>query len=207
MSELDAVPDEGEPQEIAVGRAIEDIAASLRTSHTDVAVEIDPALHGTTIRMNRELFHLAVRNLHENAVQHSPAGGRVRWFLDGSASLPMIAVEDEGPGIPEDEIGQVTVAFNRMAAKLRRHEAEMADRAVWLVPDFPDWSAKQFSNAYFMVGRYEDALGMLDRLSPDNDTLSTRATRAAALAAVSQNREAGKALAAHQDVRAKGCVA
>jgi DNA-binding winged helix-turn-helix (wHTH) protein/TolB-like protein len=99
--------------------------------------------------------------------------------------------------------------------------AEMADRAVRLVPDFPDWSAKQFSNAYFMVGRYEDALGMLDRLSPDNDTLSTRTTRAAALAAVSQNKEAGKqvakAMAAHPDltientsattVRAKGCAA
>jgi hypothetical protein len=96
----------------------------------------------------------------------------------------------------------------------------MADRAVRLVPDFPDWSAKQFSNAYFMVGRYEDALGMLDRLSPDNDTLSTRTTRAAALAAVSQNKEAGKwvgkAIAAHPDltieniseakVRSSGCA-
>lgn len=69
--------------------------------------------------------------------------------------------------------------------------AEMADRAVRLVPDFPDWSAKQFSNAYFMVGRYKDALRMLDRLSPDNDTMSTRKMRAAALAAVSQNKEAG----------------
>ena len=48
---------------------------------------------------------------------------------------------------------------------------------------------EKLANAYFMVGRYEDALGMLDRLSPDNDTLSTRTTRAAALAAVSQNRK------------------
>ena len=82
--------------------------------------------------------------------------------------------------------------------------AEMADRAVRLVPDFPDWSAKQFSNAYFMVGRYEDALGMLDRLSPDNDTMSTRTTRAAALAAVSRNKEArewvGTAIAAYPDL-------
>ncbi|HYE88840.1 MAG TPA: winged helix-turn-helix domain-containing protein [Vicinamibacterales bacterium] len=79
--------------------------------------------------------------------------------------------------------------------------AEMADRAVRLVPDFPDWSAKQFSNAYFMVGRYEDALGMLDRISPDNDTISTRTMRAAALALVSPNREAqawvGTIIAAH----------
>jgi TolB-like protein len=82
--------------------------------------------------------------------------------------------------------------------------AEIADRAVRLVPDFPDWSAKQFSNAYFMVGRHEDALRMLDRLSPDNDTMSTRTTRAAALAAVSRNKEArewvGKAIAAHSDL-------
>jgi DNA-binding winged helix-turn-helix (wHTH) protein/TolB-like protein len=81
--------------------------------------------------------------------------------------------------------------------------AEMADRAVRLVPDFPDWSAKQFSNAYFMVGRYEDALGMLDRLSPDNDTMSTRTTRAAALELVSRNREAqawiGTAIAARAE--------
>ena len=63
--------------------------------------------------MNRELFHLAVRNLHGNAVQHPPASGRVRWFLDGSASRPVIAVEDDGPGIPEDEIGQVTDRFFR----------------------------------------------------------------------------------------------
>ncbi len=79
----------------------------------------------------------------------------------------------------------------------------MADLAVRLVPDFPDWSAKQFSNAYFMVGRYEDALGMLERLSPDNDTLSTRTTRAAALAAVSQNKEA-QAVGRENHSRASG---
>ena len=111
MSELDAVPDEGEPQDILVGPALKEVIASLGRGAT--RVEIDPALHRTTIWMNRELFHLAVRNLHENAVQHSPEGGLVRWFLDSGTSPPVIAVEDEGPGIPEDEIGQVTDRFFR----------------------------------------------------------------------------------------------
>jgi two-component system sensor histidine kinase QseC len=120
MSELDAAQDEGEVQDIAVGSAIEDIAASPGTSHVDVVVEIDPALYRTTIRMNRELFHLAVRNLHENAVQHSPEGGLVRWFLDSNARPPMVVVEDEGVGIPDDEIGRVTDRFFR-----GRHRSEM----------------------------------------------------------------------------------
>ena len=113
MSEIDAAVDEGETQDMLVGPALEEVIASLGTGKTTIRMEIDPALHHTTIRMNRELFHLAVRNLHENAVQHSPEDGLVRWVLDGSASPPVIAVEDEGPGIPEDEIGLVTDRFFR----------------------------------------------------------------------------------------------
>lgn len=151
MSELDAVPDQGEPQDIVVGRAIEDIAASLRTSHTDVAVEIDPALHRTTIRMNRELFHLAVRNLHENAVQHSPAGGRVRWFLDSSASPPVITVEDEGPGIPEDEIGQVTDRFFR-----GRHRSAVGSGLGLAIVD----AALKRAKASFVLRNRQDQCGL-----------------------------------------------
>ncbi|MEZ0168253.1 ATP-binding protein [Microvirga sp. TS319] len=113
MSELDAAVDEGGTQDILVGPALAEVIASLGSGRPPTRVEIDPALHHTTIRMNRELFHLAVRNLHENAVQHSPEGGLVRWVLDDSASPPLIAVEDEGPGIPEDEIGLVTNRFFR----------------------------------------------------------------------------------------------
>lgn len=113
MSALDAAAEDGEAHEIVVGPAIEEVIASLGTGKSGVVVEIDPALYRTTIKMNRELFHLAVRNLHENAVLHSPKGGLVRWFLDEDTGPLSIAVEDEGPGIPEDEISQVTDRFFR----------------------------------------------------------------------------------------------
>jgi two-component system sensor histidine kinase QseC len=113
MSALDAAAEGGEAQEIAVGRAIEEVAASLDGCNPRVAMEIDPQLYRTVVRMNRELFHLAVRNLHENAILHSPEGGRVRWLLDRDAEPPTIAVEDEGPGIPEDELEQVRTRFFR----------------------------------------------------------------------------------------------
>ncbi|MFC4173247.1 ATP-binding protein [Microvirga sp. GCM10011540] len=113
MSALDAATDGAGEQDIWVGQAIEEITAGLGTGRGGITVEIDPALRGMTCRMNRELFHLVVRNLHENAVQHSPPGGRVRWFLDDGVHPPAVAVEDEGPGIPEDEIGRVTDRFFR----------------------------------------------------------------------------------------------
>ncbi|WP_311734955.1 sensor histidine kinase [Alloyangia mangrovi] len=43
------------------------------------------------------LLHIALRNLVENAVQASPEGGTVRIQCDGA----VVAVEDDGPGIPE----------------------------------------------------------------------------------------------------------
>jgi two-component system sensor histidine kinase QseC len=113
MSELDARNDLRQEEEFQVGEAIADIVANLGAANSRIAIDIDAALYRTTIRMNRELFHLAVRNLHENAVQHSPEGGLVRWFLNNGCGSPAIAVEDEGPGIPDEELGRITDRFFR----------------------------------------------------------------------------------------------
>jgi TolB-like protein/Flp pilus assembly protein TadD len=82
--------------------------------------------------------------------------------------------------------------------------AEIGDRVVGLEPDFPILAARQFSYAYFMAGRYEDALTMIDRLSTDNYSGLTWAMHAAALAVIGQIDEArewvGKALAAKPDL-------
>ena len=48
--------------------------------------------------------------------------------------------------------------------------AAMVDRVIRLEPDFPTWKALFFTYAYFMAGRYEEALGMADRLPPEMHT-------------------------------------
>ncbi|WP_159995237.1 sensor histidine kinase N-terminal domain-containing protein [Roseomonas sp. 18066] len=73
-------------------------------------VEIAPELRGLVLRGNRALLALALRNLHENAVQHMPPGGLVRWGLEDGERL---YVEDEGPGIPPEELPLVTQRFFR----------------------------------------------------------------------------------------------
>lgn len=57
-----------------------------------------PPLHASRI-----LVHSALRNLVENAIQHSPAGGVVRLIATCDGSSLAVRVRDQGPGIrPED---------------------------------------------------------------------------------------------------------
>ncbi len=78
-----------------------------------IHVVVDPALAETFFTANCELFVLALRNLHENAVHHMPSGGTVRWHVKHDVQNTIVAVEDEGPGIPEEELPLVTSRFFR----------------------------------------------------------------------------------------------
>jgi TolB-like protein/predicted Zn-dependent protease len=68
--------------------------------------------------------------------------------------------------------------------------AEMADRAIQLNPNYPTWSAQVFGWAYFAARRYEDALQMLDRLTPENYGVYGWVARAGALASLKRTAEA-----------------
>jgi signal transduction histidine kinase len=59
---------------------------------------------------------MLVRNLADNAVRYSPAGSKVelRTFVDGR--VPVLEVDDAGPGIAEEDRGRVFDRFYRHAA-------------------------------------------------------------------------------------------
>jgi two-component system sensor histidine kinase CpxA len=62
------------------------------------------------------LLRRAVENVLRNAIRYTPAHGRIRVSLvcspDGSSAV--ITVEDEGPGIPEEEITSIVQPFYRV---------------------------------------------------------------------------------------------
>ena len=73
--------------------------------------------------------------------------------------------------------------------------AEAADRAIRLNPHHLPWHAKPFSYAYFNAGRYEDALHMMERLSPDQWNRGVSVRRAAVFAVLGRMDEAKAAVA------------
>lgn len=73
--------------------------------------------------------------------------------------------------------------------------AEMADRAIRLNPNYPMASRRIFAAAYFMAGRYEDALLMQKQMGQENYGRRMWVYRPAALAATGRTAEAKTALA------------
>lgn len=89
---------------------IEHIAAQTpRPAQVEVLLADD--LRNLRLQANRECLELVLRNLHENAVQHMRGAGVVCWRRgeDGQS----LRVEDEGPGVPREELGQIGTRFFR----------------------------------------------------------------------------------------------
>src|SRR5262245_36185662 len=63
---------------------------------------------------DRDLLFDAVANLVDNAIKHGREAGRVTVDVRQSDAGAVIAVSDEGPGIPGDEFGNVFKRFYRL---------------------------------------------------------------------------------------------
>jgi signal transduction histidine kinase len=68
---------------------------------------------------DRDLLFDAVANLVDNAIKHGPEAGRVTVDVRQSDAGSTIAVSDEGPGIPGDEIRNVFKRFYRLERSRR----------------------------------------------------------------------------------------
>jgi two-component system sensor histidine kinase QseC len=98
---------------IDAGARLRAIADELRTEARPTPVTVHRALFGTRIKVNPDAFHVAVRNLTENAIQHTNGPHSVRWSLARSSGELLLVIEDDGPGIPDEELALVTKRFFR----------------------------------------------------------------------------------------------
>jgi signal transduction histidine kinase len=84
-------------------------------ARADVPLHLDVSPPDLVAYADGERLHQVVANLVDNAVKHSPPGGRVTVRARGGAvpgSLELDVV-DEGPGIPEADRGRVFERFHR----------------------------------------------------------------------------------------------
>jgi two-component system phosphate regulon sensor histidine kinase PhoR len=98
------------------------LEALLRGVETDLAeplaarqqrVRHDIAADAASVPGDPSKLHDAIRNLLENAVNYSPAGGTIAVTSRRHGNRILITVEDEGPGIPEADLSRVFERFYR----------------------------------------------------------------------------------------------
>jgi two-component system, OmpR family, sensor histidine kinase CreC len=105
-----------EQQAVAGGRLQQLDMHSLKEVIEHIAVQIAPSITIKNIaiylyftgsrapfhcKMNPELMSLALSNLVDNAMDFSPAGGRIDVCLQEEAGQYVIRVQDQGPGVPD----------------------------------------------------------------------------------------------------------
>ncbi|WP_424630832.1 ATP-binding protein [Bradyrhizobium sp. SYSU BS000235] len=113
VAKLDAVQQAEPNADINAGAVVDEIVSALPATSAGIQVVVDPSLRRTVINTNRELLTLAIRNLHENALHHMPETGVIRWSAATTSDELAIFAEDEGPGIPSDELALATNRFFR----------------------------------------------------------------------------------------------
>jgi two-component system, OmpR family, sensor histidine kinase QseC len=110
LATLEATPPASVGTKFNVGEVLNDIAGST-PKPDNIFIVIDEAVDSLTMRGDPDNLKLVLRNLHENAIEHMPDGGRITWeaMLGGDG----IIVTDQGSGVDEDDLPRITQRFFR----------------------------------------------------------------------------------------------
>ena len=95
------------PEPLKLDTLISEITGELRALSYDVTLTRSAA---AMVRANRTSLNRAFRNLIINAATH---GKRARVAVENTSSEALVVIDDDGPGIPPEMIGQVFEPFFR----------------------------------------------------------------------------------------------
>jgi signal transduction histidine kinase len=113
LSRLEAGEQPFDIRPFPVREVLENAAREARLHAPENVVFSIDAPAGLRAAGDPERIHQVVMNLVDNAVRYSPRPGRVALRASRSGHTVSLEVEDEGPGIPEDELERVFERFYR----------------------------------------------------------------------------------------------
>jgi two-component system OmpR family sensor kinase len=116
LARADAQPDPGTASDrVDVRQMVQALVADLLPVADSRSIDLgvkrfEPAY----VKAHAGELRMAVRNLVENALRYTPAGGSVDIDVYEDRSGAIVRVTDTGPGIPEDALGRVFDRFFRL---------------------------------------------------------------------------------------------
>jgi signal transduction histidine kinase len=108
-----------EPADIreALDKAVVELEPRIREKR--IVLGVDQEREVPLVTMDKDKIRLVFYNLLENAVEYSPAGGRVGVRIEAGSDLCRIRISDRGAGIPAAEQSRVFSKFYRGTNVLR----------------------------------------------------------------------------------------
>ncbi|MFN0096577.1 MAG: sensor histidine kinase [Dehalococcoidia bacterium] len=122
LSTFDAGAGRLEPEPVDLGRLVEAIAQASRARADAGGITLEvTASEGVVVEADAGQLAPVIRNLAENALRHTPAGGRVRLSAEVAGEVARVVVSDTGEGIPAEAQGRVFERFYRVDPSRARH--------------------------------------------------------------------------------------
>jgi two-component system OmpR family sensor kinase len=114
VARYEARPMSGEVRQVSLDETAKEIAADLLSQAVDQGIDLGfEIVEPVAVRGEQVMMAIMIRNLLDNALRHTPNGGRINigvYREDGSAILQ---IEDSGPGIPAADLDKVFEPFFR----------------------------------------------------------------------------------------------
>lgn len=103
------------PADVAVGALVQQLARQAAPRAASLGVTIHTVLPDdhVTVWADRGRLQQVLSNIFDNALVHTPAGGRVTISASPDGAAVVIAVTDTGPGIPPEHLPHVFDRFYR----------------------------------------------------------------------------------------------
>ena len=101
---------------LAIRTLFDDVIEAVSLAVDDAGQSIEADDHSIVLLGDRQLLRQALVNLVDNALKYGKPGQRIRLSAaEADAGAVRLAVEDEGPGIPEAERARIFEPYERLA--------------------------------------------------------------------------------------------
>jgi signal transduction histidine kinase len=104
--------------EVRLAELVRQVVAQHSSTSDGISVELDADIAGLVVRADKRRLVRILDNLLGNAEAYG--GGAVRVSLEPAGDQVLIAVEDAGPGVPEEERARIFDRFSRGSGAGRR---------------------------------------------------------------------------------------
>jgi TolB-like protein len=133
----------------------------------------------------------------QSSIRMTPSHATLGWMLGNKGDLVRGESEFDKALQLNPGSADIMALYSRWARGFGHpgRAAEAADGAIRLNPNYQTWWAWNFQYAYFIDGRYEDALRILERLPVENYVVGSWVFRAASYAALGRTEAAKDAVA------------
>ncbi|HEY7193430.1 MAG TPA: ATP-binding protein [Gemmatimonadales bacterium] len=111
-----------EPQKIGVEAAAREAWMPFAERAASRKIKLETETDSASVNSDPEALRQIFTNLFDNALRHTPAGGRIRVVVQRAGNATLIRVIDTGAGIPADHLPRIFERFYRVDPGRSRQE-------------------------------------------------------------------------------------